>query len=212
MGHGASTLPDTLKEKDLEEACGEKYDRILFASLKDRKGLISRDEFLGVVQQGKEQEVYNLFISYCDKEGQMDINAFISLLRDAKFLNKHNFSSHDATHVFNSTLQEETSTINYHEFRRILIPLLAPKKGYDDVDQVMIKFAELDIDEINSTKLSSEKYTGIETTDPVQNAAIKIQKLQRRNNSRKLLYQMKELQVRNSYIYLHMLSHIYIIY
>jgi hypothetical protein len=89
MGAAASALPEFISEDELKNLCAENYDPVYFVSLKEG-GVVKRDFFLSVSVEGVEQEVFNLYLSFCPK-GEIDNRTFAKLLEDTKTFNKKTF-------------------------------------------------------------------------------------------------------------------------
>lgn len=135
MGSGisnisADSLPLTLNENEVENICGDNFDQKKFDAIKDDNGYVTREIFISTVTMNIEQEVFNVYLTYC-QNSELDSQAFGRLCRDAKLLNK-SFSRRDAGVVFIHIKQKEksahTKAISYNSFRQAGIPEIAAKK------------------------------------------------------------------------------------
>jgi hypothetical protein len=142
MGAGASAstanngsvAKSTLNEDEVKAACGAKYDPFFFDALKNDDGLVFTTDFNRLVSSSTELEVCRLFLTYSPKNN-MNEQTFLTLLRDAKLLNKGLFSVRDAQKLFFKLKTEHESAgsrgICYKTWRHQALPEIASLKGME---------------------------------------------------------------------------------
>ena len=209
MGAAASVdqLPEKLSEEDLKTLCGNKFDPSIYKSMHDEDGLVGRDQFLEVVSDSLEKEVLQVFRLYCP-HGEIDSQTFLKLCRDARLMNKNNFSTADCTEIFNKAKNHGSS--KFSTFRRKLIPEIAAKKGIDE-QRVVFRIACVD-DPVphkilkSQTDKGSIPENGEESDNPAplpvpdehHRAALKLQTLQRKKTAVKMADGLREVRIRLS--------------
>ena len=161
MGAGASTsdLPEKLTEEDLKRICGDKYEDIIYKSLCDSEGNVSREQFLHVVSDNLEKEVFHVYQSFCP-HGDIDSRTFVKLCKDAKLTNKKNFTVTDCDLMFQKAKSQSgvtTKTLNYSTFRQNLVEEIAKKKSME-ATQILTKIARVEGPTLHGTKADAVKF------------------------------------------------------
>jgi hypothetical protein len=142
MGAGASANgtnlsamnKSTLNEEEVKAVCGEHYDSFFFGALKNEEGLVFATDLNRLLSSNTELEVCRLFLTYSPKNN-MNEQTFLTLLRDAKLLNKGLFSIKDAQKLFFKLKSEHESPsargICYKTWRHQALCEIASLKGME---------------------------------------------------------------------------------
>lgn len=215
MGAGASTdYPEKLSEEQIKEICGDKYVAVLYRSVRDVDGFVSRDDFIKVVTDSVEREVVDVFNAFCHNGG-MDSRTFAKLCREARLLNKAGCTATDCDVMFQKAKSQHAhgstkANLQFSEFRNALIPALAEKRQLEE-HQVLAKIAEVEAPHLHGTQAESVRlyddkktFTGIQahssTPTPEQHddkhkAALKIQTIHRQKSARRKVNAAKEVKL-----------------
>jgi hypothetical protein len=144
--NGTSGIPlnkSTMNEEEVKAACGEHYDSFFFCALKNEEGLVFTTDLNRLFSSSTELEVCRLFLTYSPKNN-MNEQTFLTLLRDAKLLNKGLFSIKDAQKLFFKIKSEHESPtargISYKTWRHQALCEIASLKGLD-LDRLLSKLS-----------------------------------------------------------------------
>lgn len=123
-----------LSEEEVKAACGSHYDPFFFDALKNEEEMVFITDFNRLVSSSTELEVCRLFLTYSPRNN-MNEQTFLTLLRDAKLLNKGLFSIRDAQKLFFKLKNEYEPTssrgITYKTWRHQALPEIASLKGME---------------------------------------------------------------------------------
>lgn len=210
MGSGISTLPAHLTIQEVQNLCGSKFDKGKYDSLKDADGTVLREKIMHEIDLSIEKEVLDLFMIYCPSS-EMDSDAFVRLLRDAKLLTKKDLTTVDAETIFHrvrTTTGRSLKTIKYENFRLNCLNEISRKKGIE-VKELVSRLSRMEperllVGEKCMTARSTIKYDDLNTiTDTSrklllhstsESAAIKIQKLHRAIAAKNVLLRLKAIR------------------
>lgn len=136
MGAAASAVSNslTMNEDEVRTACGEQYDPFFFDALKNEDNVIFTTDFRRLISSSTELEICRLFLTYSPKNN-MNEQTFLTLLRDAKLLNKGLFSVRDAQKLFFKLKTEHEAPtsrgICYKTWRHEALGEIATLKGME---------------------------------------------------------------------------------
>lgn len=172
MGAGASTAgASTLTEEEVKAACGDKYDPFFFDALKNEENVIFTTDFQRLVSSSTELEVCRLFLTYSPKNN-MNEQTFLTLLRDAKLLNKGLFSVRDAQKLFFKLKSEHEAPtsrgICYKTWRHEALSEIASLKGIE-LEKLLTKLSHCeDLIEAIVQKRDDQKVVEFVPSEPKQ--------------------------------------------
>mmetsp|Transcript_12357 Transcript_12357/g.18738 ORF Transcript_12357/g.18738 Transcript_12357/m.18738 type:complete len:338 (-) Transcript_12357:214-1227(-) len=159
MGAAASSLPSWMDDDELKRICGKEYERHrkTLQLFKNERGVVDTIEFLKYFADKHEREVWRIFERY-GTDGHLNCESFVKLCREAKILNKVNFSARRAEAFFTAFSSMVLSqTINYHQFRVELLPSTAEEIGMSLQDLILrIAYIDADDQETTTTSVSLE--------------------------------------------------------
>lgn len=145
MGSAASipTSTSTLNENEVKNICGDKFDYFFFNALKNEENLIFVTDLNRLLTSSIELEVCRLFLTYSPKNN-MNEQTYLTLLRDAKLLNKGLFSVKDAEKLFFKIKNEyETPLsrgISYKTWRHHILVEISSLKGIE-LDKLLTRLS-----------------------------------------------------------------------
>mmetsp|Transcript_6241 Transcript_6241/g.9411 ORF Transcript_6241/g.9411 Transcript_6241/m.9411 type:complete len:396 (-) Transcript_6241:136-1323(-) len=204
MGAVASIVPDDVSKEELGRLSVKydgdsifKQDKV-YKSLKDGDKSVDRGRLSSIFKDSCEIEVMRLYLSICD--GHMDENKFLKLCRHAKVLSKHTFTRGDASRVFKQC--SKSGSINYITFRFKLIPMVLEKKKKEEREFIVkLSRVEPPVKQKKLQKKIRELTRGVSSMSiddaeemRLEQAAIRIQKIQRYTQARCESLQRKELR------------------
>ena len=159
MGSGASTeYPEVMSEEHLKNICGDKYKPVLYRALRDVDGNVSREQFIQVVSDSLEKEVFHVYQLYCP-HGEMDSRSFVKICKDAKLMNKKDLTSTECDVIFQKVRGHSgasSKTVNFSVFRKSLVDQIAEKKILEH-NQVLNRFAQLEGPQFHGTHAETVK-------------------------------------------------------
>lgn len=218
MGGGISmVLQDNMSLDFLKEFSGDKFDMVKYNALCGHDGEVSKDLLLSTVIDGIAREVYTTYISYCPT-GQMSVEQYVKLLRNAKFLNKKNNRS-SAEVIFHAARlangASDVMPVNYNAFIHDILPKLAQQREVE-TSQLFDKLAFVELDDgIASiveapTSLAASLYMATaavasnsekalpppaEASNEQQQAATLMQKKARARNAKRQVEELKKVRL-----------------
>mmetsp|Transcript_9590 Transcript_9590/g.18002 ORF Transcript_9590/g.18002 Transcript_9590/m.18002 type:complete len:375 (+) Transcript_9590:156-1280(+) len=157
MGASASVyweaLNEQLAEEEVKMILGDDFKKEQFDSLKNQEtGLLSRATLMELIhnhkllaKEAEVKEIYHLFVHICP-QGEMTRNNFTEFLREARLLSKKKFSKVEADIMFEKALKIPkivSKTINFRDFMRIVVPLIAEKLKME-VSDVLHRLASVE--------------------------------------------------------------------
>jgi hypothetical protein len=156
MGAGSSSLPTKLKEEDLQHLISD-----MFQSFKDSDGYVDKEILIAAAFTGQEKEVIDLFMKF-SKSGSMDAKGFHELCLSSKLFNKTNFRATESVRVFQkalvtieTTTGNQTQTINYPTFRKLILPEIAERKSLH-IDNLIFKLSRVECNVPRLIRLTNE--------------------------------------------------------
>lgn len=132
-----------MNEEEVKAICGEKFDYFFFNALKNDENLIFTTDLNRLLTSSTELEVCRLFLTYSPKNN-MNEQTYLTLLRDAKLLNKGLFSIKDAEKLFFKIKTEHepplSRGISYKTWRHHVLVEISSLKGIE-LDKLLTKLA-----------------------------------------------------------------------
>lgn len=220
-----SSLPDKLDSEACAQICGDQFKPEVFDSLKGEDGLVEKEAFVRYIQlrntsslssnsaHVQERALKDIFQAYSHPNCGLNKVHYMQLLRDLRWMNAK-FPSPQASAIFDEHVQE-FEQLNYDTFRHQVLPAVAAKKEWE-VSKALSRLSRHDsavmaayiskkflshsqLDLIAEGTVDAVEGGDIEVTDAQRDAAIKLQALQRKKSSSKLLKELRN--VRFEYFY-----------
>lgn len=198
MGASASiyweALNDNLAEDEVKMILADDFNKDQFDHLKDQEtGLLARTTLMELIhnhkllaKEAEVREIYHLFM-HISPQGDMTRNDFTQFLREARLLSKKKFSKVEADIMFEKALKIPkivSKTLNFRDFMRIVIPLIAEKMKME-VSDVLHRLASVEQNMASNSENSGSTHSEGERTRE-ELAAMKIQTSSRRKTAAKL--------------------------
>ena len=146
MGAAASITNSTMNEEEVKQICGDNFDSFFFNALKNDENLIFTTDLNRLISSNIELEACRLFLTYSPKNN-MNEQTFLTLLRDAKLLNKGLFSIKDAEKLFFKIKTEHENPlsrgISYKTWRHHALVEIASLKGIE-LEKLLVKLSQCD--------------------------------------------------------------------
>jgi hypothetical protein len=131
MGSGVSSLPERINDREIKELTAGKMDPAVFEHMKGSDGMITKDQFLSVVNSNMDKKLEEVFLAYCPN-GDMDSKTFMKLMKDCELIDK-NFQPGDVDVIFQraKTSSANGKTITFVPFNTSCITAICQKKGME---------------------------------------------------------------------------------
>ena len=173
MGGAASVLPERLDEEMCMKFSNFSPSRFNALREESKNNTVSRDLALTINSPCVEREVFVLYMKFCDS-GEIDRETFVQILGTTKLLNKA-FNRVIAGELFDSSLPEGKSVVNFVLFRSQLVPDVSRAKEVP-LATILQKIAIYDgpipgkTGLVNSLKIATSKSSSVPAFGPMDSS------------------------------------------
>ena len=215
-----SSLPDKLDSDACAQICGDQFKPEVFDSLKGDDGLVTKEAFIRCIQlrnssslssnsaHVQERALKDIFKAYSHPNSGLNSTHYMQLLRDLRWMNAK-FPSPQAAAIFDKYVQE-FEQLSYDAFRHHVLPDIAAKKEWE-LSKALSRLSRHDsavmaayiskkflvhsqLQNIAKGAGDAVQDADTEVTDAQREAAIKLQSLQRKKSSSKLLKELRNVR------------------
>lgn len=189
MGGASSTamgmLQDEMDEVFLRRVMQENFDPIMFETLKDEEGIVTKDLLASVIQKGAEREVYLLFMGYAPT-GKMNAEVYMRMCSNTKLLNKA-LTRTEAGDIFKKSLFRRNivgDEVTFYLFKDGVLSDFADER-HVDVDDIIKKMARFEPPDSEELESEYKRLSSLQMDPKQHDAALKLQKVTRGKNARR---------------------------